>query len=580
MDYKLVGDVGDGTEPPPVFPDLVVDSLAVSPTPVVTGEELAIQFLLTNQGEGDATAFQTNVRLNTSATEVSTSDALLYFCEVDGLAAGVSTDACNSSVQVPAGLPAGQYYVWVITDVNSEAGQLEETNDLSSTPVQVVRPASALISPVSNARVTRGYAAYVDADGDGDDEFHAGTDFVSNVGNLDIVAAASGRVRTIPVGTYGNVESENFGMGNVVIIDHTADLGVYTLYAHLASITVANGQQVEAGERIGIMGDTGLTTGVHLHFEVKDRGVLSGSRADDARPWGYTSLDSLFTANTAPNVPGHPAKYGFHNPMTFLNYPVTLLDIPTPLEIQVPGQPIHSSPVASDSTLLANTPVLGNERAAFTAIRRIGDAWYNVHIPNLLDEGWSASGWIHVAQDETVLAELNPSLEYIEAVGESIAIYDEADIGSERVAFAYGDGLALPQQFVVLEETTDWYRVALPDFMSAGDGWVSAGDVSLFVPTSTEEPEGTAVSGVYLAPNYPNPFTGTTHIPIHLEEPGSVSLRVYDMLGREVAVLIDSRVLTGKHTVPFDAARLPSGVYMVRMQAGEVTQHRFMSVVK
>ena len=129
LDYKLIGDFGSGTDGPPVFPDLVVDSLALSPIPVVAGEELSIAFLIRNEGDGDAPAFQTNVRINTSENEVSTADSLLYFCELIGLEAGAETDNCSSSISIPVDFPAGQYYIWVETDVNKETGQDDESND-------------------------------------------------------------------------------------------------------------------------------------------------------------------------------------------------------------------------------------------------------------------------------------------------------------------------------------------------------------------------------------------------------------------------------------------------------------------
>jgi murein DD-endopeptidase MepM/ murein hydrolase activator NlpD len=58
----------------------------------------------------------------------------------------------------------------------------------------------------------------------------------------------------------------NFGYGNVVVIDHGN--GYQTLYAHQASIIVGCGQSVYKGETIGYVGMTGKTTGPHLHFEM------------------------------------------------------------------------------------------------------------------------------------------------------------------------------------------------------------------------------------------------------------------------------------------------------------------------
>jgi murein DD-endopeptidase MepM/ murein hydrolase activator NlpD len=59
--------------------------------------------------------------------------------------------------------------------------------------------------------------------------------------------------------------------GKVVIIDH--GLGVYSSYYHLSEITVQVGQNVEPGDPIGKVGSTGLSTGCHLHWEIRVGGV-------------------------------------------------------------------------------------------------------------------------------------------------------------------------------------------------------------------------------------------------------------------------------------------------------------------
>ena len=93
--------------------------------------------------------------------------------------------------------------------------------------------------------------------------YHKGLD-ISNRAGPGVLAADSGRV--VQAGW-----PDNFGYGNRVLIDHGN--GYQTLYAHLASISVVEGQTVNRGDVIGIMGSTGRSSGTHLHFEVRENGA-------------------------------------------------------------------------------------------------------------------------------------------------------------------------------------------------------------------------------------------------------------------------------------------------------------------
>lgn len=104
---------------------------------------------------------------------------------------------------------------------------------------------------------------------------HWGTDFASDADNT-IVAAASGKVRI--------ASHSKSGYGNYVIITHSN--GYETVYAHLHSIAVKVGQTVSKGQRIGVKGTTGNSTGVHLHFEVHT-GRWNNSYSNAKNPMNY-----------------------------------------------------------------------------------------------------------------------------------------------------------------------------------------------------------------------------------------------------------------------------------------------------
>ena len=97
-------------------------------------------------------------------------------------------------------------------------------------------------------------------------------------------------------------------------------------------------------------------------------------------------------------------------------------------------------------------------------------------------------------------------------------------------------------------------------------------------PTSTESEELPAA--VALLGNYPNPFNPETTIGYALPHTGKVRLVVYDLLGHEVAVLVDGLQPAGRHAVRFRGDHLPSGPYAYRLQAGDEVVVRTMILVK
>jgi murein DD-endopeptidase MepM/ murein hydrolase activator NlpD len=89
---------------------------------------------------------------------------------------------------------------------------------------------------------------------------------------IDIARPSNYTIKSVDNGVVVSAGFNSDGYGNKVIIDHNN--GYRTLYAHLDSINVSVGETVAAGEKIGVMGQTGESTGVHLHLEVYKNGSL------------------------------------------------------------------------------------------------------------------------------------------------------------------------------------------------------------------------------------------------------------------------------------------------------------------
>jgi photosystem II stability/assembly factor-like uncharacterized protein len=84
----------------------------------------------------------------------------------------------------------------------------------------------------------------------------------------------------------------------------------------------------------------------------------------------------------------------------------------------------------------------------------------------------------------------------------------------------------------------------------------------------------------FLSQNYPNPFNPSTTIKYSLPQTGRVTLSIYDLLGREVVKLIDEEKPAGEYETKWNASSHPSGVYFMRMQAGEFSEVRKVVLVK
>jgi hypothetical protein len=106
------------------------------------------------------------------------------------------------------------------------------------------------------------------------------------------------------------------------------------------------------------------------------------------------------------------------------------------------------------------------------------------------------------------------------------------------------------------------------------------GSLTLATETNLSGKTRQAPGSFELGQNYPNPFNSSTTIPFRVKEPCRVTIKVFDVLGNEAAVLADGPYPAGNHTVRFNAAGLPSGLYLVRMEAGGFTASRKMALMK
>jgi photosystem II stability/assembly factor-like uncharacterized protein len=100
------------------------------------------------------------------------------------------------------------------------------------------------------------------------------------------------------------------------------------------------------------------------------------------------------------------------------------------------------------------------------------------------------------------------------------------------------------------------------------------------VATDVRDEEHLLPASMSLAQNFPNPFNPTTAVSFQLSAASNTRIEIYDMLGREIAVLVNARMNPGRYTVSWNASGFPSGVYVCRLKAGEYREARKMILAK
>lgn len=123
--------------------------------------------------------------------------------------------------------------------------------------------------------------------------------------------------------------------------------------------------------------------------------------------------------------------------------------------------------------------------------------------------------------------------------------------------------------YAVVKAHADWYWTS--------DGYWDDFSLSTVLPKQSVENQ---IPISYSLQNYPNPFNPTTKISFALPSSGFVTLKVYDVLGREVAILANRVFASGKYELDFNASNLPSGTYIYSLRTDNKTITKKMLLIK
>jgi serine protease len=100
------------------------------------------------------------------------------------------------------------------------------------------------------------------------------------------------------------------------------------------------------------------------------------------------------------------------------------------------------------------------------------------------------------------------------------------------------------------------------------------------IPVGIENDNAASPVTYQLAQNYPNPFNPSTTLQFQVPQKSFVSLKVFDLLGRQLATLVNEERQSGIYRVTWDASKLPSGVYFYRLRAGDFVETKKMVFAK
>ena len=195
----------------------------------------------------------------------------------------------------------------------------------------------------------------------------------------------------------------------------------------------------------------------------------------------------------------------------------------------------------------------------------------------------NALGSYYFAEDLSTIGIQDTAIAYDSWFWEKIVVS-----GDSVSIWAFADGAA-PADTAGYIFTTDNLAIGAgaPTFIIAAVTDDDSSSVHIDEIWYNETPTGMSISDdapiasrYELGQNYPNPFNPITHIRFNIPETGNTKLTVFNMMGETVANLVNGVVSAGGHTVSWNAANMPTGVYFYRLESGNFTQTRKLLLVK
>ncbi len=253
-----------------------------------------------------------------------------------------------------------------------------------------------------------------------------------------------------------------------------------------------------------------------------------------------------------------------------LNYEIQILDEEI-LRIGLNGGQLRLIPIENS---YGNTEIIvkatdGNQASVFDTltitVESVNDLPYIGELPDtvvfIAGEIYKLEGLLDLIGDiENQINDLILSIE-LESNFDLLATLDQTE-GSVTITGEVGTGIL---------------KIKVTD-QDGGEATASVQIEVILLESSEDQPA--IAEKVTLSQNYPNPFNPSTIISFTLPQYSEVSLKVFDLAGRQVITVIDKRMGAGKHSVSFDASKLTSGIYFYRLVTSGFTETKQMMLIK
>ena len=214
----------------------------------------------------------------------------------------------------------------------------------------------------------------------------------------------------------------------------------------------------------------------------------------------------------------------------------------------------------------------------------------NNNLTEDLFQYWHDPAWVNLHKYSSTYDANNNQTEFLYQNWD-----DSVWINSYMYLYTYNENNKLTETIHKTWEVSAWVNFIRTLFISYGNNnlieilgyiwddsvWVNyIRDLYIYIPVTTVNENLIFVNSYNLSNNYPNPFNSSTKINYSIPERSIVSLKVFDLLGREVVEIVKGEIEAGTYDINFSPPNLPSGVYFYQLQAGSFLQTKKMILLK